>query len=59
MGRVWIWVAEEVGEGNGWERISIGLVCLVNFDHVCCLLDELLEMKRSERIDSKVACRAR
>ena len=46
MRRVWIWITEEVGEGNGGERISIGLVCLVNFDHVCCLLDEQLGKKK-------------
>ena len=33
VGGVGVWVAEEVGEGDGGERVSVGLVGGVEFDH--------------------------
>lgn len=30
---VGVWVAEEVGEGDGGEGVVIGVVCGVEFDH--------------------------
>lgn len=33
MPTVWVWIAEEVGEGDGGEGIVVGVVLGVEFDH--------------------------
>ena len=38
MCRIRVWITEEVGKGDGGERVSVRLVCLVDFYHSCCLL---------------------
>ena len=33
VGAVGVWVAEEVGEGYGWEGVVVGVGGLEEFDH--------------------------
>jgi len=33
VGRVRVWVSQEVGEGYGWERVVVGVALVVEFHH--------------------------